>query len=46
MGEPAFKNEGYFTYKDYISWPDDERWELIDGVPMAMAAPSVTLPNW
>jgi Uma2 family endonuclease len=42
MGEPALKNEGYFTYKDYVSWPDDERWELVDGVPMAMAAPSVT----
>ncbi|MGD9940079.1 MAG: Uma2 family endonuclease [Clostridia bacterium] len=35
------KDEGYFTYRDYVSWPDDERWELVDGVPMAMAAPSV-----
>ncbi|MFH2114288.1 MAG: Uma2 family endonuclease [Spirochaetota bacterium] len=41
MGEPALKNEGDFTYKDYVSWPDDERWEMVDGVPMAMAAPSV-----
>jgi len=21
-----------FTYADYLTWPDDERWELIDGV--------------
>ncbi|RLB87728.1 MAG: Uma2 family endonuclease [Deltaproteobacteria bacterium] len=20
-----------FTYADYVTWPDDERWELIDG---------------
>jgi Uma2 family endonuclease len=30
----------YFTYADYAKWPEDERWELIDGVPYAMAAPS------
>ncbi len=28
------------TYADYCQWPDDERWELIDGVAYAMAAPS------
>ncbi len=26
-----------YTYDDYCTWPDDERWELIDGVPYAMA---------
>ena len=30
-----------FTYADYCTWGDDERWELIDGVPYAMAAPTV-----
>lgn len=25
-----------FTYADYLSWPEGERWELIDGVPHAM----------
>jgi Uma2 family endonuclease len=25
-----------FTYGDYLTWPDDERWELIDGVPYDM----------
>lgn len=30
-----------YTYADYCSWPDDERWELIDGVPYDMTpAPS------
>ena len=30
-----------FTYKDYLLWPDDERWELIDGTAYDMSpAPS------
>ena len=30
-----------FTYGDYIDWPDEERWELIDGVAYNMSpAPS------
>jgi len=34
------KNEIY-TYADYLSWPQDERWELIDGEPFMMSpAPS------
>jgi len=40
MGEAALMDDGLFTYRDYATWPDDERWELIDGVAMAMAAPS------
>ncbi len=28
-----------YTYKDYLSWPDEERWEIIDGVPYLLAAP-------
>ena len=27
----AKKTEKKFTYADYSAWPDDERWELIDG---------------
>ena len=30
-----------YTYAEYCTWDDDERWELIDGVPYAMAAPLV-----
>lgn len=36
------QNESY-TYSDYCTWDDGERWELIDGVPYAMSpAPSST----
>ncbi len=28
-----------YTYADYAQWPEDERWELIDGVAYAMTAP-------
>lgn len=26
----------YLTYGDYVQWPEDERWELIDGVAWNM----------
>lgn len=31
MGTTAKKPGNGFTYKDYSSWPNDERWEIIDG---------------
>ena len=34
---PEYKR---YTYEDYCSWDDDKLWELIDGMPYAMAAPS------
>jgi len=37
----AQKAEKKFTYADYITWPDGERWELIDGQAYNMTpAPS------
>jgi hypothetical protein len=27
----AQKTEKRFSYADYVAWPDDERWELIEG---------------
>jgi Uma2 family endonuclease len=42
MGHALRKSATTFTYADYRRWPDDERWELIDGVAYAMAAPSLT----
>lgn len=31
-----------FTYADYLTWPDSERWEIIDGVAYSMTpAPSI-----
>ncbi|MBI4778090.1 Uma2 family endonuclease, partial [Candidatus Desantisbacteria bacterium] len=41
MGFEARKKEERFTYGDYLKWPDDQRWELIDGVAYDMSpAPS------
>lgn len=31
MGSPAKRIDRKFTYADYLTWPDEERWELIDG---------------
>ena len=40
MAYAAIKSDS-FNYGDYCAWPDDERWELIDGVVYNMApAPS------
>lgn len=34
-------DEKRYTYGDYLTWPDEERWELIEGVPYDMTpAPS------
>ena len=30
-----------YTYADYCTWDDDKRWELIDGIAYAMAAPTI-----
>ena len=40
MLDPA-KKEGTFTYADYLGWPEEERWELIEGIAYDMTpAPS------
>ena len=31
MGNPALAPSEHFTYRHYKTWPDSERWELIDG---------------
>jgi Uma2 family endonuclease len=41
MTEPARKTEQY-TYRDYLRWSDDQRWELIDGTAYLMAPAT----NW
>ena len=41
MVVPLKKSDHKFTYKEYCSWPEDERWELIDGIAYNMSpAPS------
>jgi Uma2 family endonuclease len=37
MGEPALKNDRIYTYGDYKTWPEGERWELIDGTAWNMS---------
>ena len=33
----AHNNNQRWTYADYLTWSDDERWEIIDGVAYAMS---------
>ena len=40
VGLPARKTDQHYTYGDYRQWPEDERWELIDGVAYLMSAPT------
>lgn len=37
---PLPKQSDRYTYKEYLNWPEGERWELIEGVPYMQAAPS------
>ncbi|MGB9663053.1 MAG: Uma2 family endonuclease [Moorellaceae bacterium] len=38
---PLDNQQKKYTYADYLKWPEDQRWELIEGVPWAMTpAPS------
>ena len=41
MNRAAARADTTFTWQDYRTWPDSERWELIDGEPFAMS-PSPT----
>ena len=38
MADPVRKIDRPFTYRDLRSWPDDERWEIINGVAWNMTA--------
>ena len=41
MGLPLRKEDKKFNYADYLTWSDDERWEIIDGFAYNMTpAPS------
>ncbi|MDR3171186.1 MAG: Uma2 family endonuclease [Treponema sp.] len=41
MSDAALKqDEGEFTFADYLTWDDEERWELIDGKAYIMSSPS------
>ena len=43
MSTPLHSEKDFFTYADYKRWPDEERWEIIDGEPYNMSpAPGTT----
>lgn len=46
MGLKKEKADSKFTYKDYSSWPDDERWELIDGMAYDMSPAPSSRHQW
>jgi Uma2 family endonuclease len=37
VADPVRREERHYTYRDYASWPEGERWELIDGVAYSMS---------
>lgn len=37
MPLPRTADNQRFTYADYLSWSDDKRWELIDGIAYSMS---------
>ena len=37
VGEPARRTDHRYTYGEYRTWAEDERWELIDGVAWDMS---------
>ncbi|MEK7700182.1 MAG: hypothetical protein AAB332_07240 [Planctomycetota bacterium] len=43
MGHPSVKKATQkYSWDDYLTWPDNERWEIIGGVAYNMTpAPSV-----
>ncbi|WP_425806472.1 Uma2 family endonuclease [Desulfitobacterium sp. Sab5] len=34
------QSDKIYTYADYLTWPEDERWEIIDAAAYRQAAPS------
>ena len=43
VADPAIKQDRVYTYGDYRKWPDDERWELIEGTAWNMSAAPMRL---
>lgn len=42
MGVPQKRADRKYSYDDYCSWPEDERWELIEGTAYDMSP----APSW
>jgi Uma2 family endonuclease len=43
MSHSAADRPERFSYADLLRWPEDERWELYDGVPQAMSPAPATV---
>ena len=37
---PLSQGNKKYTYADYLTWPENERWEIINGVPCMQVAPT------
>jgi len=37
MAIPKESEKQYFTYAEYKNWPDEEKWEIIDGAAYDMS---------
>ncbi|MDD2510960.1 MAG: Uma2 family endonuclease [Syntrophomonas sp.] len=42
MNVPASKPDKKYTYAEYLQWPGNERWEIIDGKPFLMSPAPLT----
>jgi len=42
MGDPNLAPDERFTYRHYRTWPDSERWELIEGAAYSMSPTPLT----
>lgn len=42
MGSPVRKTNQAYTYEDYVTWPEEERWEIIDGGAYSMTPAPTT----
>ncbi|MEL6537100.1 MAG: Uma2 family endonuclease [Bacteroidota bacterium] len=37
MTSPALSPKNRYTYKDYLTWEEEERWELIEGIAYSLS---------
>lgn len=37
---PLPQEEGKYSFADYLTWPEGERWEIVDGIAYMQGAPS------
>lgn len=45
MSLPSIKQDKTYTYGDYTTWPDSERWEIINGIAYPMIFDMIPAPE-